>query len=109
MRPFWDSGLLGELRFGSGMLWSGRRADVARSELEYHANLVVDLVALRQSLALFERDPGTFRILASPSTVLTFPTNPGIFHNHPEPSHVSPSGPLALGFEFSRACRNRQP
>jgi len=54
------------------MLWSGRRADVARSELKYHANLVVDLVALRQSLTLFERDPGTFRISASPSTELTF-------------------------------------
>ena len=97
MRPFWDSGLLGELRFGSGMLWSGRRADIARGELEYHANLVVDLVALRQSLALFERDPGTFRILASPSIELTFPTDLGIFHNHPEPFHASLSGPLALG------------
>jgi hypothetical protein len=58
--PFWDSGLLGELRFRSDMLGSGRGADVARSELKYHANLVVDLVTLRQSLALFEWDPGTF-------------------------------------------------
>lgn len=107
MGPFWDSGLLGELRFRSGMLWSGRRADLARSELKYHANLVVDLVGLRQSLALlvlFERDPGTFSVSASPSAELTFPTAPVIFHNHPEPSHASPSGPLALGLELSRAC-----
>jgi hypothetical protein len=43
------------------VLCNWRRADVARSELKYHANLVVDLVGLRQSLALlvlFERDPG---------------------------------------------------
>jgi hypothetical protein len=85
------------------MLWSGRRADVARSEL----NLDVDLVGLGQSMALlvlFERDPDTFRISASPSAELTFPTDPVIFHNHPEPSHASLSGPLALGFELSRAC-----
>jgi hypothetical protein len=42
------------------MLGSGRGADAARSELKYHANLVVDLITLRQSLALFEWDPGTF-------------------------------------------------
>jgi hypothetical protein len=100
VRPFWDSRFLGKLRFGSGMLWGWRRANIARSELEDHANLVVDLVALRQSLTLFERDPGAFVMSAYTSTELTFLADLGIFHNPPEPSHASPSGPLVLGFWF---------
>jgi len=55
------------------MLGSGRGADVARSELKYHVNLVVDLVTLRQSLALFEWDPGTLLFSIAPLKILMRP------------------------------------
>jgi hypothetical protein len=44
------------------MLGGGRGAIIARNELEDGAKLLIDIVALRQSLTTLKRDPGTFQM-----------------------------------------------
>lgn len=51
------SGFLGDLRLCCRVLRSGRRTEIAWYKLEDRAQLLVNVVALCQSFALFQRNP----------------------------------------------------
>jgi hypothetical protein len=45
------------------MLWSWRRAEIARDELKDWTQFLIDVVALRKSFALFQWNPCAWRSL----------------------------------------------